>query len=838
MSKPVFSIQKLSCSYDKDIKNRVLYIDHLDIPRGELVFLLGSSGAGKSTLLETLGLMNDTVADGKILFAPEENSEQIELGSLWEDDGKSSASDIRKANYSFIFQNTNLMENFTAYENICLSKMIQKEEIQETAMQGARILMDKVGLPESQVGVDTLSVNLSGGQRQRVAFVRALNSDGKVLFGDEPTGNLDEGNANELMRVVKTYLGNDVTAIVVSHDISLALNHANRIICLTRNAEKGHGEVLDENIFTRNQWENMGREELLSFRDRLKKLYERKVVTPKGITSELETSKEVTTPPVKSGKFNRGFTSLFLFKEGQALAGTGMMNMIILTALMFFTFLAIGFANGSISYLQEKINNPFVNWLTVTVPWAKKNEQVDDMKQTLKNPDIKKRFKLKSVTSYTEMPLFLYSNLDKGFISARGRSIEMSRSYEDPMLSDIVGKQNLLKPDDNKSGRFRNFKDFSLIVTKRFMTEYGYDLNAPFIYFEVPVRDTTGKFSFLKMPVGVRAVVKEIPGKVQVAYTTYFYQAFRQNDGCAFDKRLKKEVIFYFQKDEKYANDLKKTIETILTKMPHYAVYKPEVETPKKNFDSYPDGYELRVSFFNNPENYLTLDSIYSDIVKDATFKPHLSAITRIYDYYHFDEHFKEALSNDELSVNFNRLDSVRSFAGFILKEFNEKDEIRQGGIIEVDISKVKEKENFNFLSSVTKAISFILIFFATLSVSLFVFNLLKMHLLKVKMNIGTFKAFGLGNTKAQNIYFIIIVRFLLISLSVALIAAFGVGFLLEKYFLPSVLTLDEGASYFKLIDNLTAVTVGLILFMALTVSWFTIRNILSKTPGDLIYNR
>ena len=185
----------------------------------------------------------------------------------------------------------------------------------------------------------------------------------------------------------------------------------------------------------------------------------------------------------------------------------------------------------------------------------------------------------------------------------------------------------------------------------------------------------------------------------------------------------------------------------------------------------------------------------------------------------------------------FSSADKIRDFSNYVLVNLNSHEEIRSGGVLEVDIAKVKEKENFMFLSGITSIISFILILFATVSVTLFIYNLLKMHLLKVKMNIGTFKAFGLSNHAASNIYFIIIVRFLVISLALSLLLAFGFGFLLDKI-LPYIQNLESGESYFKLWYHFTWITVGLILITTLTVSWFTIRNILSKTPGDLIYNR
>jgi ABC-type lipoprotein export system ATPase subunit len=146
---------------------------------------------------------------------------------------------------SFIFQNTNLMHNFTAYENACIPQLIQGEKM-ERALTKVEDAMIKVGLHE--VKRDAHVTELSGGQRQRLAFVRAITPEFSVLFGDEPTGNLDENNSMELMKVIQKALAEtDRTSIIVSHNIELSLAFADIIIMMVKNNE--FGEILDDNIF-------------------------------------------------------------------------------------------------------------------------------------------------------------------------------------------------------------------------------------------------------------------------------------------------------------------------------------------------------------------------------------------------------------------------------------------------------------------------------------------------------------------------------------------------------------------------------------------------------------
>ena len=246
MSQVIYEIRNVVCSYDGT--NPVLKVNHLQIIGGQLVVMVGKSGAGKSTILETLGLMNNTILNGDITFMPK-TEKHYNLSELWKDEKL--LSDVRSSHMSFIFQHTNLMHNFTAYENACIPQLIQGE-IMEIALKKVGKAMEQVGLME--VKIDAHVAELSGGQRQRLAFVRAITPDFTVLFGDEPTGNLDENNSTELMKVIQRALGeNNRTSIIVSHNIDLSLAFADQIIMIVKNG--GYGEILEENIF-RSQNEN------------------------------------------------------------------------------------------------------------------------------------------------------------------------------------------------------------------------------------------------------------------------------------------------------------------------------------------------------------------------------------------------------------------------------------------------------------------------------------------------------------------------------------------------------------------------------------------------------
>jgi len=238
MSKFIYEIEQLGCSYDKHYHEGesrvVLEIEHLAIPRGKKVFIVGESGIGKSTILETLGVMNNTIVpnDKTRFFFYGADGQVTDLKTMWHQ-GEKTLSDFRLRHYSFIFQSTNLMKNFTAFENIAFTRMLQGFS-RFSSMKRVRNILAALGL--DHVNEERMAQELSGGQQQRLAFARAILPEFTVLFGDEPTGNLDSENARRVMEILTQKLSEHegATAIIVSHDMPLALQFADVIIKISK----------------------------------------------------------------------------------------------------------------------------------------------------------------------------------------------------------------------------------------------------------------------------------------------------------------------------------------------------------------------------------------------------------------------------------------------------------------------------------------------------------------------------------------------------------------------------------------------------------------------------
>jgi ABC-type antimicrobial peptide transport system permease subunit len=324
-------------------------------------------------------------------------------------------------------------------------------------------------------------------------------------------------------------------------------------------------------------------------------------------------------------------------------------------------------------------------------------------------------------------------------------------------------------------------------------------------------------------------------------FPIHFFKAYFNDHGEVFSNISNTKYLYGFikGKTEKDIPELKKSIVEFSNNYKWNEgvndSVKTDIETTlSSDTPAIHGGLKLQIEFYPNLINHRQMDTFWAKLMNIPVLKPLKKIITRTY-YFGLADAGNNDPNFDQISVHFKNLDRIRDFSTFIYSQNDSRD--KEVNKMEIDETKIRDKENFNFLSTVTAIISTLLIIFSTVAISLFIFNLLKMHLLKVKMNLGTFKAIGLGENETRNIYFFIIISFIAISSLVALVLASFAGELLNSY-LISNLILEEDVKYFKIFDWVTFATLLVILITSVLVSWFTINKIISKSPGDLIYNR
>ena len=203
----IIETKKLSKSYFLNKKLNVLNNINIKIKKGDLVALLGPSGSGKSTLLHLLALL-DRPSTGEIYF----DSKNISLLS------EKSKDNIRGNKISIIYQQNNLLNDFSALENVEIA-LISSGATQKKSSLLANALLSQVGLSKRY---NHFPADLSGGEQQRVAIARALINEPELILADEPTGSLDRFNSNEIFNFFLKMKTKKRTIIYATHNRQLA----------------------------------------------------------------------------------------------------------------------------------------------------------------------------------------------------------------------------------------------------------------------------------------------------------------------------------------------------------------------------------------------------------------------------------------------------------------------------------------------------------------------------------------------------------------------------------------------------------------------------------------
>lgn len=209
-----------------NVETTALNLINLEIRAGEFIAIMGPSGCGKSTLLNIMGML-DTPTAGRYAF----NGENVAGHS------ESQLAITRKHNIGFVFQSFNLVDELTVEENVALPLLYQKVPA-KTRAERVNEVLEQIGIAHR---ADHRPQQLSGGQQQRVAVARAIVTRPKLILADEPTGNLDTSNGEEVLELLHELNRAGTTIVMVTHDQGHA-DHASRVVQML------DGRVLSENV--------------------------------------------------------------------------------------------------------------------------------------------------------------------------------------------------------------------------------------------------------------------------------------------------------------------------------------------------------------------------------------------------------------------------------------------------------------------------------------------------------------------------------------------------------------------------------------------------------------
>lgn len=206
----------------------------LSVEKGEVISIIGPSGSGKSTLLRCINNL-EKINSGEIIIA----GEKVVENNILNEAVYKSEKELRRicSKTSMVFQHFNLFPHLSCLQNITIAMTVVQKKDKAYAIEKAEELLEKVGLTSKR---DSYPEQLSGGQKQRVAIARALATEPEIMLFDEPTSALDPEITGEVLSVLKKLTTQNITMIVVTHEMSFAREASERVIFMD------NGEIIEE----------------------------------------------------------------------------------------------------------------------------------------------------------------------------------------------------------------------------------------------------------------------------------------------------------------------------------------------------------------------------------------------------------------------------------------------------------------------------------------------------------------------------------------------------------------------------------------------------------------
>ena len=520
------------------------------------------------------------------------------------------------------------------------------------------------------------------------------------------------------------------------------------------------------------------------------------------------------------GKLFDDYFKLFALREGKVVLGKHWSTLWLLTAVLTVTFLAIAFSNASMQYLSDKMNDPFIRWMDIP---NQSEGDVEGLASALSSQENMDRFDYNSFQSDYYWAVMFYGAGSETIQFFRGRFFQ---EMQTDLMAAILDKENLV--DDLCIPDFDALPaDYAgIILTKDALHRLGYEKAPAFVEIQgfSPGADTLGfqisYDGFARIPLPVAAVVRRLPSNVDFVAPKFLREQMDNDNTYPFNLSANPSYalsLHYFVPKTVDYEQFKEALQeagrkgmTVSPFLDEFSFYKPEIT-------SYlPGDY---VSLIGTTQQLIPRE--VADV--DAMLMEEWGSrgVRRVYDYNFSDYAIHEKAY---LSVYFNSLTHVREFESFVNDDYH----------IKVDMSQVNAKENFNAVSIMAGILSWAIIVFAITCIILFIVNLLQSYFQKVQRNIGTFKAFGVSNSRLTGVYVLIVGATILGAILIAL----AVTSLLQGSLALGGVLKDGTYNYLSLWSAKTILSIIIILVVSIATVYIVMERLLRQTPGDLIYDR
>lgn len=523
------------------------------------------------------------------------------------------------------------------------------------------------------------------------------------------------------------------------------------------------------------------------------------------------------------------YLRLLMAREAKEVLGKHGSNLWILTLVLVATFASIAFSKGSMNYLENKMADPFTNWMDIKKEDTN-NDKFNRFRDQLQMSKNAERFDYRAV--------LMDQYLDKTFQGPdNGRleylSIRFFEHLHTPIVNTILDEKNVVKGCEVDSTILID-KTLGFIVTldalKRlgcnkddlpayihFMSsvkeEHVYDLNLDSLGLNALNSGKTTKLVPIAFP--ILAIVRKLPNNVDMVSANFFYEQYHYN-----------ETTKPFDVTSHEANYL------------HHLVYWVSDEVGQDVFSQFVTQRGKDVSVFDESDKYLAMKSwkkgkmlqvdvggdnrpieVFTAIDKAISNKWGNNQVQRVYI---LETEESPSPRSDYLSVEFRSLDHIREFEAFA-KKYG----------ISLKMELVHSMENFKAVTKMAAVLSAAMVIFSIVCIIMFMVNMLQSYFQKVKRNIGTFKAFGMNGHELIQVYIIILVAIVCSAVILAFLVTWSI-----QGFLPIIGVEKEGFNYLDIWNITTYIATAVILASTVLTVVFVMTRLLNQTPGDLIYDR
>lgn len=518
---------------------------------------------------------------------------------------------------------------------------------------------------------------------------------------------------------------------------------------------------------------------------------------------------------------------LFVKREGKVVLGRNFSNLWLLTIVLTATFLAIAFSNGSLNYLSYKMDDPFINWVDIKNDFGEGD--FIGLEQALDSDANKEKYHYHGYQSDYYTAMMFYGKEDNTVQYLKCRFFQ---DLGTPLVEKILEEDNVVndwrvsdlsKVDKNTIG---------VVITEEALNKLGYSHVPSFIdhqrwadinLAEIPDVDYYGlqmpDEGFVRLPLPVLAVVRRLPGNVDIIASSYLYEQ-SDNDITYPFFLLKEEYVrnlCYFIPDGIHPDKVKTVIDAAASKftdaeiiMDERSFYMPELQPFRKGKFVIFDCYDTTISNAQWGEIDLAVTAAYKENDVHRVFEYDFSEQSRPYKAF--------------ISVHFKDLHKLRDFEAYVRTNFN----------VKVEMTQINAKENFNAVSIMGNVLSWGIIVLAIVCIILFIVNLLQSYFQKVKRNLGTFKAFGISNARLISVYVLIMAVLVMASICMSV----SVTWIVQGVMHACGILKDGFFDYLVLWNYKTVTSIVIIIVAAIVTVYTVMHKLLKATPGDLIYDR